>query len=77
MLAISKCITSLIKQEEDIPHRPLPVPGKVTEQLLDLAKYMQKGARLSEQVYQMLGGASWHTGTASERGRGKWGDADL
>lgn len=52
MWPVSKCITILIKQEEDLPHKPLPVPGKVTEQLLGLAKYMQKGAGLSEQIYQ-------------------------
>lgn len=52
MWPVSKCITILIKQEEDLPHKLLPVPGKVTEQLLDLAKYMQKEAGLSEQIYQ-------------------------
>lgn len=43
---ISKCITILIKQEEDLPQRPLPEPGKVSNCWI-----LQNICR-KEQVYQ-------------------------
>lgn len=35
----------LNRKKAGLPHRSLSVPGKVTTQLLDLAKHLQKGSK--------------------------------